>query len=104
MEYPNCAYSGGDNEPHLAEKYSSGTPICWAHWYWLKLDLPAAQHWSKVAAAFLSNFDMWDYQNFMPAAGLEPTEIETMLVAARKVLDHSNAVLAGLAVAPKSAV
>lgn len=87
-----CAY-GGD---HPAEKYSSGTPICWAHWRWVKLDLPAANHWAKVAEGFLSNVDYYDLMNFFPAAGVSQSDAHIMLESARKIRAYSKRTQAGL--------
>ena len=86
-----CAY-GGD---HPAEKYMSGTPICWRHWNWVKLDLPAANHWAKVAKEFLSNVDMYDVLNFMPAAGLADHDFARVLEGAQKILAYSLEVQQG---------
>lgn len=87
-----CSYG---SETHPAEKVMSGTPICWKHWNLVKLDLPAAEHWSKVAEAFLSNVDMYDVMTYLPACGLTQDEMSVMLASARKVLDHSNIVKTG---------
>lgn len=83
----NCARCG-----RPADKWSSNVPECSPCWYRRKLDLPAAQHWAKVAAEFLSNVDMYDLMTYLPACGLSEDEMRTMLHAARKVLEHSEAV------------
>lgn len=46
----------------------SGVNECGGCWQWRKLDLPAAEHWYKVATAFLSNVDLHDMQTYLPAA------------------------------------
>jgi hypothetical protein len=94
-EIPEACCYGGD---HPAEKYMSGSPICWRHWYWLKLDLPAANHWERVAREFLSNVDTWDITQYFVAAGLNEDEMATMLTSARKILSHSEKVKEGLQV------
>jgi hypothetical protein len=76
-----------------ADKFSSGQRECWGCWNYRKLDGPAARHWAKVAREFLSNVDFYDYSKYLPACGLTPAEIETMIVAAAKVRDHSALLL-----------
>ena len=92
-EWGNCAYG---KEAHPAEKRMSGTPICWAHWNWVKLNEPAARHWARVAEEFLSNVDMYDVTKFLPACGLTEEQMGTMIDSARKVRDHSIEVLKGV--------
>lgn len=90
IEDEKCRYCGSQ-----AEKYKSGTPICWSCWYWVKLDHPAATHWARVAEEFLSNVDFYDLTKYLPACDLTADEIHTLLDGARRVLEHSRATLAG---------
>lgn len=81
-----CAHGCG----RPSERYSSGTPECWACWNRRKLDLPAARHWGKVSEEFLSNVDFYDFTKYLPKCGLSKEEIEIMIVSARKVRDFSK--------------
>ena len=38
-----------------AQKYMSGTPVCWGCWHWEKLGLPAAKFWIHGIDHLLSN-------------------------------------------------
>lgn len=78
-----------------ADRIASGMPECDPCWNWRKLDYPAASHWAKVAAEFLSNVDMYDYMTYLPACGLTREEATLMITAAAKVRDHSDAIKKG---------
>lgn len=74
-----------------ADKYSSGIPECYNCNRWRKLQRPAALHWEKVAAEFLSNVDMYDWMYYFTECGLTREQAVTMIEAAVKVRDHSKA-------------
>ena len=93
-----CAYGDGN---HPAERVQSGTPICWQHWYWVKLNLPAATHWKRVGEEFLSNVDMWDLMSYLPACGLTQEEMTIMLKGAEKVVEFSKRVVEGTETGPR---
>lgn len=77
-----------------AEKTSSGHPECWPCWNRRKLDLPAAEHWARVSAEFLSNVDMYDVMTYLPErCGLGKDDMQTMIQAVRKVQTYSAALL-----------
>lgn len=75
-----CAYCGGpDARTH------SGILECGRCWDYRKLDRPAALHWAKVGAEFLSNVDMYDVMTYLPACEMTQDEMHTMLTMARRV-------------------
>lgn len=76
-----------------ADKISSGSPECWNCWSIRKLDLPAAQHWARVAEEFLSNVDFHDLTAYLPSCGMTKEEMTTMITCAKKVRDHSKALV-----------
>lgn len=69
--------------------YHSGQFECDRCWTWRKLDEPAARHWAKVGAEFLSNIDMWDATHFFPAAGLDQDMAVAMIDAAKRLTQYS---------------
>jgi hypothetical protein len=85
-----CAYCGARNE---SVSTHSGILECGKCWNYRKMDRPAALHWAKVGEEFLSNVDMWDVTSYLPACGLTTDEMHTMIRAARKVRDHSKALV-----------
>jgi len=68
----------------------SNVEECSKCWDYRKLDRPAALHWAKVGAEFLSNVDMYDIMYYLPKCGLTKEEMHTMLNAAKKVQDYSQ--------------
>jgi hypothetical protein len=74
----------------------SGVDECSGCWNYRKLDLPAAQHWHKVAGEFLSNVDMYDMMTYLPEAlsGDDKVDITyaQMLRAVQAVMVHSKRV------------
>lgn len=88
-----CSYG---NEPHAAEKFMSGTPICWAHWNWVKLDEPAARHWAKAVPEFMSKVDMHDLMTYFPACGVTDEERKVWFDCLRKIQAHSDKVKDGI--------
>jgi hypothetical protein len=87
-DFGTCNFCG-----HPAEKFQSGIPTCWRCWYLRKMDFPAAEHWAKTAALFLSNVDTYDFLSYFSACGLTKDEAMQMLLNAKKVLEHSRSVL-----------
>lgn len=69
----------------------SGVFECSGCWNYRKLDLPAAQHWHKVASAMLSNIDMHDMMTYLPTA-LQGTDVEyaPMLRGVQAVMQYSK--------------
>jgi hypothetical protein len=50
---------------HPAERIWNGAPICWRHWYWVKLDSPAADYWiERVDNLFEQGPDAYDYKQW----------------------------------------
>jgi hypothetical protein len=80
-----CAYCGGP-----AGRYHSGVLECQSCWDWRKLDGPAARHWARVGAEFLSNVDMYDLTRYFAKCGLDEDEAGVMLRAARKLAEASQ--------------
>lgn len=72
----------------------SGVDECSACWNYRKLDFPAAQHWHKVAAEFLSNVDLYDMQTYLPTslAGDDRVDIDygQLLRGVQAVMVHSK--------------
>jgi hypothetical protein len=58
--------SPGKMDAHPAERGWRGQRICWDCHRWVKMDLPAAEHWLRVSREFLSNVDMYDATSFLP--------------------------------------
>jgi hypothetical protein len=85
-----CEYCGRRNQ---SISVHSGIWECEECWNYRKLDGPAAAHWAKVAADFLSNVDMYDLMHYFQKAGLKHEESETMLTAAQKLRDFSQALV-----------
>jgi hypothetical protein len=78
----------------------SGEAECPDCWTFRKLDLPAAQHWNKVAKEFLSNVDLHDMQTYLPKAlssdervVSDGTTYGELLRAVQAVWQHSERVL-----------
>ena len=82
-----CAYCGARNETVATH---SGILECKKCWDYRNLDGPAAEHWAKVAADFLSNVDLYDLMYYLPKCELTKEESATMLSAAKKVRDYSQ--------------
>ena len=87
-DFGQCNWCGG-----VAQKYKSGSPICWECWNDVKLNVPAAQHWAPVAIRFLSTVDMYDIMTYFKKCGLEKDEAQVMLKAAQKIFEHSDKLL-----------
>lgn len=78
-----CAYCGTTD---ASVGTHSGTLECRRCWDYRKLNRPAALHWAKVGASFLSNVDMHDWMTYLPkVCGLTQEEASTMLKGATKV-------------------
>lgn len=78
-----CAYCGVTGRVDV--RLHSGTLECGRCWTYRKLDRPAALHWSKVAAEFLSNVDMYDVETYLPSCGVEGEDVTTSILSARKI-------------------
>jgi len=74
----------------------SNVDECSRCWTYRKLDLPAAEHWARVAREFLSNVDLHDLTSFLPEA-LDRSDVltdhATMLRAVRAVAEYSERLL-----------
>lgn len=74
-DYGTCAFrSPGHTEPHQAERYWNGAPVCWPCWNWNKLDRPAAKHWADTLGEALAKLDMHDISTYLPAALDDPED------------------------------
>lgn len=70
-------------------KFRRGMYECWPCWNFIKLDGPAARHWAPVIRDLLSNIDMYDQTQFLPAAGLSNAEIGAFFKTAERIILHS---------------
>jgi recombinational DNA repair protein (RecF pathway) len=71
----------------------SNVDECSRCWNYRKLDLPAAEHWAKVAREFLSNVDVYDIMTFLPTALVGAERVADhggMLRAARRIMEYSE--------------
>jgi hypothetical protein len=84
MKCQRCGQGDKDVSMH------SGVYECGGCWTYRKLDEPAASHWAKVAAEFLSNVDVYDMTVYLQKCGLTKEEGYQMIGAAQKVLDYSQ--------------
>jgi hypothetical protein len=75
-------------------KITSGTPECHQCWDWRKLDGPAANHWAKVAALFMSNVDMHDVTTYLPKrCGIDKDELAITFKVADQIATRSREML-----------
>jgi len=86
-----CQRCGIENETVATH---SGIEECSGCWNYRKLDLPAAQHWHKVAGQYLSNVDLHDMMNYLPAALQSDDKVDIdytqMLRAVQAVMVYSK--------------
>jgi len=87
-----CAYCG---KTKAGVRMHSGIMECKDCWNWRKLDGPAAEHWERVAKEFLSNIDMYDFDQYLTkSCGINPSVLIATFDVAKQIMVNSAHMLA----------